>query len=149
MSNITNVNVTALALEVRAEVCHPYVSILETSYGYYPSFAAGVVFCVLFALPTIYNVFRSIQFRAATSILLALGAFSESNPLSQQVIINTRILKSLNYLQKHAFITEHISGTNLGCDADFLPPQLSSSDGVPVPSTANAHTTATPSWLKK
>ncbi|KAJ4421939.1 Envelope glycoprotein gp160 [Gnomoniopsis sp. IMI 355080] len=57
--------------------CYPYRSDIDPSYGYVPSFAAGVLFSILFAIPFFYHTFQSVRLRATTSILLALGALTE------------------------------------------------------------------------
>ncbi|POS78792.1 RTA1 domain-containing protein [Diaporthe helianthi] len=57
--------------------CYAYTDLLETSYGYTPSFAGGIVISILFAIPFLYHTFRSVQLRKATSILFALGALTE------------------------------------------------------------------------
>ncbi|CAN8105424.1 unnamed protein product [Discula destructiva] len=62
---------------VRAASCHPLTSEFPPIYGYVPSFAAGVVFCVLFAITLSYHIFQSVRLRATISILLAVGALTE------------------------------------------------------------------------
>jgi len=47
------------------------------SYGYRPSLAAGITFCVLFAIALAGHVVQSFRFRRWTSILLAIGALTE------------------------------------------------------------------------
>lgn len=47
------------------------------SYGYRPSFAAGVTFCVLFGVALLGHSVRAIYLRRWTSILLAVGALTE------------------------------------------------------------------------
>lgn len=56
--------------------CHAWIPSVTPSYGYVPSFATGIVFCVLFGIPLLYHTFQSCWVRKATSILLALGALS-------------------------------------------------------------------------
>lgn len=56
--------------------CHAVVPSLETAYGYVPSFAAGILFCVLFGTPLLYHTFQFCRVRKSASILLALGALS-------------------------------------------------------------------------
>lgn len=36
--------------------CHAYIAGTHTSYGYIPSTAAGIVFCILFGLSTIMHL---------------------------------------------------------------------------------------------
>jgi hypothetical protein len=50
------------------------------SYGYRPSLAAGITFCVLFAIALAGHVVQSFRFRRWTSILLAIGALSMPHP---------------------------------------------------------------------
>ena len=50
------------------------------SYGYRPSLAAGVIFSLLFALALFVHTFLAFRMRRWTSILLAVGALSESAP---------------------------------------------------------------------
>lgn len=61
---------------IKQASCYPYRSDITPSYGYVPSFAAGVLFSILFAIPFFYHTFQSVRLRATTSILLALGALS-------------------------------------------------------------------------
>ncbi|RFU33279.1 hypothetical protein B7463_g3073, partial [Scytalidium lignicola] len=59
------------------EGCHAIIPGLATSYGYIPSRAAGITFCVLFALTLIGHLFRSIQYRTWSSYLLTIAAATE------------------------------------------------------------------------
>lgn len=77
-ANLTQPEAEQLNKEIQAG-CYAYTPLLEPSYSYVPSFAAGITFCVLFGIPFFYHTFRSIQLRKATSIVLALGALSESH----------------------------------------------------------------------
>lgn len=63
---------------IKEASCYPYTPDFQPSYGYFPSFAAGVIFSIFFAIPFFYHTFQSIRLRATTSILLALGALSTS-----------------------------------------------------------------------
>lgn len=62
--------------EVLQQGCHAYDSRFTPSYGYIPSLAAGILFCVLFGIPLLYHTFQFCRIRKTTSILLALGALS-------------------------------------------------------------------------
>jgi hypothetical protein len=77
-ANMTQPEIDELMIEIQSG-CYAYTSLLEPSYGYTPSFAGGIVLSVLFAIPFLYHTFRSVQLRKATSILLALGALSQSH----------------------------------------------------------------------
>ena len=46
------------------------------AYGYRPSLAAGITFCVLFTIALVGHTVQSVRFRRWTSILLAIGALS-------------------------------------------------------------------------
>lgn len=76
-ANLTEPEIEELNKQIQTG-CYAYTPLLEPSYGYIPSFAGGIVLSILFAIPFFYHTFRSIQLRKATSILLALGALSES-----------------------------------------------------------------------
>lgn len=65
-------------LAIGNAACYPYTPGIRPTYGYFPSEAAGIIFCVLFGIPLLYHTFQSIRLRAATAILLALGALSKS-----------------------------------------------------------------------
>ncbi|ROV94750.1 hypothetical protein VMCG_08838 [Cytospora schulzeri] len=75
MGNMTEAQIEAWVNEMEVG-CHAWTPLLSTSYDYVPSFAAGVIFCVLFGIPLLYHTFQSCRVRKATSILLALGAVS-------------------------------------------------------------------------
>lgn len=57
--------------------CHALIAGVEPSYGYVPSLAAGIVYCVLFAIAVLYHLVRSVQYRKWPSYLLFLGALGE------------------------------------------------------------------------
>lgn len=59
--------------------CHAYNADYETSYGYVPSRAAGIVFVLLFVIPMVYHIVTAVRLRgrATTSILLAIGSLTE------------------------------------------------------------------------
>lgn len=78
-ANLTEPEIEELNKQIQTG-CYAYTDLLEPSYGYIPSFAGGLVLSILFAIPFFYHTFRSVQLRKATSILLALGALSESPP---------------------------------------------------------------------
>lgn len=46
------------------------------SYGYRPSLAAGIVFCILFAIALLGHGVQTFRHRRWTSITLAIGALS-------------------------------------------------------------------------
>lgn len=57
--------------------CHALVPGLKNAYGYVPSFAAGIVFDIVFLAMGVYHIVRSVQKRRATSYLLAIAAYIE------------------------------------------------------------------------
>ena len=57
--------------------CHALIPGIHTSYGYVPSLAAGVIFCVLFGLSLCGHIFQAIRKRRWTSYVLAAGAITE------------------------------------------------------------------------
>lgn len=79
MANATEVAYQEYLKELQ-QGCHAYRSDQDTAYKYVPSFAAGIVLSILFAIPFFYHTFQSIRLRASVSILLALGALSTSHP---------------------------------------------------------------------
>lgn len=76
MSNTTQAETEAYLKMVQAATCWAYTPDITPSYSYVPSLAAGIVFCIVFGVPFFYHTFQSIRLRAATAILLALGALS-------------------------------------------------------------------------
>ncbi|KAH7254218.1 cytochrome P450 [Fusarium redolens] len=57
--------------------CKDLIPGLQNAYGYVPSLAAGIVFCLIFAATGIYHIVRSFQKRKATSYLLAISSYIE------------------------------------------------------------------------
>ncbi|SCN97621.1 related to YER185w, Rta1p [Fusarium fujikuroi] len=57
--------------------CKDLIPGLKNAYGYVPSLAAGIVFCLIFAATGIYHIVRSFQKRKATSYLLAISSYIE------------------------------------------------------------------------
>ncbi|KAH7228381.1 RTA1 like protein-domain-containing protein [Fusarium solani] len=59
--------------------CHPdLIDNWLPPYGFHPSLAAGIAFCVLFGLIAIGHTLRTLRFRTWTAILLAIGALTET-----------------------------------------------------------------------
>lgn len=81
MANATDRDAAELALlqQMEQATCYPYTEGVRSVYKYYPSLAAGIIFCILFGIPFFYHTFQSIRLRAATSIVLAFGALSMSS----------------------------------------------------------------------
>lgn len=46
------------------------------AYGYQPSLAAGIIFCLLFGIAFFGHTLQAIRLRRATSVLLSIGALS-------------------------------------------------------------------------
>ncbi|EEU38089.1 uncharacterized protein NECHADRAFT_105196 [Fusarium vanettenii 77-13-4] len=57
--------------------CHDLIAGYDTSYGYVPTFGAGIAFCILFLLSTSAHVFQFARVRRWTSLTFALGAMTE------------------------------------------------------------------------
>ncbi|UPK93076.1 hypothetical protein LCI18_004011 [Fusarium solani-melongenae] len=57
--------------------CHDLIAGYDTSYGYVPTFGAGIAFCILFLLSTSVHVFQFARVRRWTSLTFALGAMTE------------------------------------------------------------------------
>jgi len=57
--------------------CHALIPGIDTAYGYVPSLAAGVIFCVLFGLSLCGHIFQAVRKRRWTSYVLAAGAITE------------------------------------------------------------------------
>ncbi|PSR85679.1 RTA1 like protein-domain-containing protein [Coniella lustricola] len=72
-----NASTEAQIEAIQSATCYAYTPLLDPSYGYVPSLAAGIVFCILFAISLFYHTFQSVRLRATISILLALGALTE------------------------------------------------------------------------
>ncbi|KAJ3541738.1 hypothetical protein NM208_g2598 [Fusarium decemcellulare] len=59
--------------------CHPdLIDNWLPPYGYKPSLAAGITFCILFGLIAVAHTLRTFRFRTWTAILLAIGALTET-----------------------------------------------------------------------
>jgi hypothetical protein len=56
--------------------CVPYNPAQRTAYGYVPSLAAGIVYCVLFGLSMILHTFQAIKTRALWNLVFAVGCLS-------------------------------------------------------------------------
>lgn len=63
--------------DVLKKGCHDLIAGYDTSYGYVPTFGAGIAFCVLFLLSTFAHVFQFARARRWTSLTFALGAMTE------------------------------------------------------------------------
>lgn len=59
------------------EGCQEFIPGLQNAYGYVPSLAAGIVFCVIFALTGAGHLFRSVQKRRWTSYLFTISSTIE------------------------------------------------------------------------
>jgi hypothetical protein len=57
--------------------CHAYIHGLSTAYGYIPTFAAGIVYCVLFGAAFCVQGFRSFKYRRWTCYMLFIGSLIE------------------------------------------------------------------------
>ena len=56
--------------------CVPYNPAQRTAYGYVPSLAAGIVYCVLFGLSMVAHTFQAIRTKALWNLVFAVGALS-------------------------------------------------------------------------
>ncbi|KAG9945505.1 RTA1-domain-containing protein, partial [Aureobasidium melanogenum] len=57
--------------------CVAYNPAQRTAYGYVPSLAAGIVYCVLFGLSMIAHTFQAIKTRALWNLVFAVGCLTE------------------------------------------------------------------------
>ncbi|TIA28363.1 RTA1-domain-containing protein [Aureobasidium pullulans] len=57
--------------------CEAYNPLQRTAYGYVPSLAAGIVYCVLFGLSMFFHVFQAIKTRALWNLVFAIGCLTE------------------------------------------------------------------------
>ncbi|GAB7346850.1 hypothetical protein MBLNU459_g1935t1 [Dothideomycetes sp. NU459] len=57
--------------------CTPWTPGVSNAYGYKPSLAAGIVYCVLFGLSMLFHVFQTIRTRAWWTIVFSIGALTE------------------------------------------------------------------------
>jgi len=57
--------------------CVPYDPRQRTAYGYVPSLAAGIVYCVIFGLSMIAHTFQAIKTRALWNLVFAVGCLTE------------------------------------------------------------------------
>ncbi|KAG9520557.1 RTA1-domain-containing protein, partial [Aureobasidium melanogenum] len=57
--------------------CVAYNPAQRTAYGYVPSLAAGVVYCVLFGLSMIAHTFQAVKTRALWNLVFAVGCLTE------------------------------------------------------------------------
>lgn len=94
MANTTDAALEALLLKMQTDTCYPYTEGISSAYKYFPSLAAGIVFCILFGIPFLYHTFQSVRLRAATSILLAFGALSTSTSMITHAPVNNKSQKN-------------------------------------------------------
>ncbi|KAF5864643.1 hypothetical protein ETB97_007201 [Aspergillus alliaceus] len=72
-------NATAIEIQISLQdTCHSYISGVDTSYGYIPSQAAGIVFTALFAVTTSGHVAQAAWTRAWWCFLFAIGSIIET-----------------------------------------------------------------------
>ncbi|CAD0092219.1 unnamed protein product [Aureobasidium vineae] len=57
--------------------CVAYNPSQRTAYGYVPSLAAGIVYCVLFGLSMVAHTFQAIKTRALWNLVFAVGCLTE------------------------------------------------------------------------
>ncbi|KAH0160356.1 RTA1 like protein, partial [Aureobasidium melanogenum] len=57
--------------------CVAYNPAQRTAYGYVPSLAAGIVYCVLFGLSMIAHTFQAVKTRALWNLVFAVGCLTE------------------------------------------------------------------------
>jgi len=57
--------------------CHAFIPGLEPAYGYEPTLAAGIVYCILFGITFILHLVRSFQYKRWTSYCLFIGSIVE------------------------------------------------------------------------
>ncbi|KAJ4177977.1 hypothetical protein NW755_013527 [Fusarium falciforme] len=72
-----SMQLTQQQADVLKKGCHDLIAGYDTSYGYVPTFGAGIAFCVLFLLSTSAHVFQFARMRRWTSLTFALGAMTE------------------------------------------------------------------------
>ncbi|WAO93415.1 Hypothetical protein NCS54_01096200 [Fusarium falciforme] len=72
-----SMQLTQQQADVLKKGCHDLIAGYDTSYGYVPTFGAGIAFCVLFLLSTSAHVFQFARVRRWTSLTFALGAMTE------------------------------------------------------------------------
>lgn len=58
--------------------CHAPVDGINTSYGYVPSLAAGIVFCILFGLSMIMHSVQAVWKRTWWGFVFSVGCISMS-----------------------------------------------------------------------
>ncbi|XHF97643.1 hypothetical protein AWENTII_001221 [Aspergillus wentii] len=57
--------------------CHPFINGLHTSYGYVPSLAAGIVFCVLFGLSMLVHLVQMVWKKQWWCCVFSIGCMVE------------------------------------------------------------------------
>jgi hypothetical protein len=67
-------------MDVYTATCVAYNSQISTAYGYRPSEAAGITFCVLFALSLIIHSAQATWKRQWWAYVFAVGALGELDP---------------------------------------------------------------------
>ncbi|KAI8657121.1 hypothetical protein NCS57_01089400 [Fusarium keratoplasticum] len=72
-----SMQLTQQQADVLKKGCHDLIAGYDTSYGYVPTFGAGIAFCILFLLSTSAHVFQFARVRRWTSLTFALGAMTE------------------------------------------------------------------------
>lgn len=62
---------------INRNICVGPVEGQEGPYGYKPSLAAGITFCVLFGLTMLHHTFASVRYRTWWQIVFVIGALSK------------------------------------------------------------------------
>jgi hypothetical protein len=87
------------AVEIDRKICVAQIAGHEGLYGYDPSMAVGIVFCVLFGMSMLLHIFTSFRYRVWWQMVFAVGALS-----TESFFIFFCVATSLmaNYLQRRS-----------------------------------------------
>lgn len=107
-ANMSSLNTTA-EYEFKKQLtygCHAKIDGYGTSYGYVPSLAAGIVFCVLFGLSMLLHTLQLVWKRTWWCSVFVLGCISMSTP-STRVPFNRTLTRPS---QRKSWAGQHVPG---------------------------------------
>lgn len=68
-----------MSQRINREICVAEVEGVGSPYGYFPSFAAGIAFCVVFGISMLAHTFTSIRYKTWWQFIFVVGALGESS----------------------------------------------------------------------
>ncbi len=75
-----------MVLSINRDICVAPITGAKPVYGYDPSLAAGILFCVLFGLSMLLHTFTSFRYRTWWQLVFAVGALCKSSNFLPSVL---------------------------------------------------------------